>query len=109
MRKDKNLEELAEILIGFYKKGYTYNDKQYEVGKILAYYAKRIAELEHEIDEYEEKIKRVKNKYIRKTPNDTLEEQERYTAFNTGIDSVFADLDVSAYIRFKDKDRNKYY
>lgn len=109
MRRNYNLEELAELMIDNFKHGYSYQGKEYEVGEMLDYFAKRIANLEMELDDLKRKVDRIPMHYIRKNQKDTEDEQKVYMAFNSGIDSILQEVDMTKYIKLQNRDRDKYY
>lgn len=111
MRRNKNLEELAELMIDHYRHGYVYNGEKYSAGEILAYYAKRIAKLEDELAEVNERIKRIPSHYIKKSrlySKDSEDILKAYAVHNGALDSILSDLDIVAYFKIQ-KNRDKYY
>lgn len=115
---DTNLEELAEILISYYANGYTFNRKEYQIGEILAYYAKRIAYLEDVVEDYEMKVKRLNSRFIKIHESD-VENLDEYAQvltkngfhmYNRGLIAALETLDMGEYFKFIDsEDRDKYY
>lgn len=117
-KRDINLEELAEILIDYYARGFSFNGEEYQVGEILAYYAKRIAHLEDIINDYEMKVKQLNSRFIKIHDSDMedLDECKQvltkngFHMYNRGLATALGTLDMSEYLKFIDsEDRDKYY
>lgn len=106
-KKNKKLEELADLLVKSYKNGYKYDDDEFRAGEILAYYAEKLAKVESELETLQHRVNRIRTHYIKKDDSHTKKEKNLYTAFNAGLDATLQEVAPVEYIRFKDRD--KYY
>lgn len=107
----KNTEKVAEFLVATYGEGLKIphiDSEGYSFGEILCYYAKEVAELRHQVSEYERKIDEISSAYIRKHSGDTEEEARCYGCFNNGIDVAMRRLDINKCLLMKE-DRDEYY
>lgn len=92
METDKNIEELAKIILNWHNEGLNYVGIDHTAMEIISYYASKVSSLEEELKTVHEKIDRIEQKYIRKNPTDEKEFQDRAAGFNSALDRVLEEL-----------------